>query len=262
MRRSALLLAIMLPPLAAASAAQAPPRDLTNVGVTQRLGARLPLAAAFRDESGRDVTLEDAIGGRPALLLFGYFHCSKLCSVLRAETLAGLDGAGLVADRDYRLLAISIDPHETNADAAQAKARDLESFPAEGAQTGWRYLTGAPEQIADVTRAAGFNYDYSAEGAEFAHPIGRVFVSAKGLVAAYLLGFGVDASALRSAIGRAAAEKTAPPAAPAMLLCFDYDPTTGRYTPAIMKLLRLLSVAAVATLAGIVFLMRRRPGPA
>jgi protein SCO1/2 len=42
-----------------------------------------------------------------------------------------------------------------------------------------------------------------------------------------------------------------------LLLCYDYNPVTGRYTLAIMKLLRLAAAITVVTTAGVLFLAFR-----
>jgi protein SCO1/2 len=43
-----------------------------------------------------------------------------------------------------------------------------------------------------------------------------------------------------------------------LLLCYHFDPTTGRYTLAILKLLDLAAGITVVTLAGTLFLAFRR----
>lgn len=261
MKRIAMLL-IMLPPLALTppTITQASPPDLTGLGYVQKLGERLPLDIVLRDESGDRVTLGTALGRHPAIVLLGYFRCRKLCGVLRAETLDALAASRLAAGRDYNFVAISVDPSETHADAAAAKAKDIKDFPAAGAETGWRYLTGGTAEIAEISRAVGFEYSFNAERQAFAHPIGRVLVDPDGLVSSYLFGFGVEASSVRSAIARAAADVLAAPATPFALFCFDYDAATGRYTLSVMRTLRLLcgaSALAFAVFLGAAFRRRR-----
>jgi protein SCO1/2 len=47
-------------------------------------------------------------------------------------------------------------------------------------------------------------------------------------------------------------------AAPILLICFHFDPTTGRYSLEILKVLRLAGALTVLTIAGMVFLLCRR----
>jgi protein SCO1/2 len=47
-----------------------------------------------------------------------------------------------------------------------------------------------------------------------------------------------------------------------LLYCFHYDPTTGQYGLAVMRLVRLGGLLTVAAVLGFVFVMRRREGRA
>jgi len=68
--------------LAAVAAAQPAP-----LHYDQRIGERLPLAAALVDETGTARPLGYFFGARPVILLFGYYKCPQLCSVLERSTL-------------------------------------------------------------------------------------------------------------------------------------------------------------------------------
>ena len=59
--------------------------DLTGIAYEQKPGARLPLQSIFRDDTGRAIRLSDLFEGRPMILALGYFHCPKLCSVVRGD---------------------------------------------------------------------------------------------------------------------------------------------------------------------------------
>ncbi len=51
------------------------PPELQGVGLTQKLGASLPLQAEFKDEYGKKVRLKDYFDGkRPVLLTLNYFR--------------------------------------------------------------------------------------------------------------------------------------------------------------------------------------------
>ena len=87
----------------------------------QRPGAVVPLDQPLRAEDGRAVTLRQVGQGRPMLLVLGYFHCPNLCGVVRDDLFSALSLSHLAAARDYELVAVSIDPAETAADAAHAR---------------------------------------------------------------------------------------------------------------------------------------------
>jgi protein SCO1 len=63
---------------------------------------------------------------------------------------------------------------------------------------------------------------------------------------------------MRDALARAAAGEIATSASPVLLLCFDFDRMTGRYTLAIIKLLRIGAVCFLLAGAGLVVHTARR----
>ena len=95
--------------------AAAPPPDLGEFAYRQRLGNQLPLDTVFRDETGRSAALRDLLGGKPAILALVYFHCPNLCGIVRTDLFDALARTGMMAGRDYTLIALSIDPSETAA---------------------------------------------------------------------------------------------------------------------------------------------------
>ena len=63
---------------------------------------------------------------------------------------------------------------------------------------------------------------------------------------------------MRLGVTRANLGSIASAALPVLLLCFHYDPQTGRYTLAIMKLLRVAGLITVVTITGTLFLAFRQ----
>ncbi len=239
----------------AASAVPAPaPADFAY---RQNLGARLP-DATLRDESGRERRIADLLGGRPGILALGYFHCPNLCGLLRADLLHALGQTDMLAGRQYELLAVSIDPAETSGDATAAKRADFAQFPLPGADAGWRYLTGSPRAVQAVADAVGFRDRFDAGTKQFLHPSGVVFVTPNGVVSSYLLGVGYAPNDVRLGVTRAATGSVAAAALPVLLLCFHFDPATGRYTLAVLKLLKLAAVITIVTVGGVMLLAFRR----
>ncbi len=236
------------PPALAAPAAPA------DFAYAQNPGATVP-AAAFRDEAGHAAEVRSA---RPVILALGYFHCPNLCGLVRADVLHGLEQTGMVAGRDYDLVALSIDPSESPADAAAAKRADLAQFPLPGARDGVRYLTGAAPAVQAVADAVGFRSRFDADAKQFLHPAGLVFVTPGGIVSGYLLGIGYAPQDLRLGVTRAATGTVASAALPVLLLCFHYDPATGRYTLAVLKLLELGAALTVIAVGGAMLLAFRR----
>jgi protein SCO1/2 len=80
----------------------------------------------------------------------------------------------------------------------------------------------------------------------------------RGVVSSYLLGVGYRPGDLRAAVTRAGEGGVAKAALPVLLLCFHFDPTTGRYTLAVTRLLQLAGGLTVLTIGGTIALALRR----
>lgn len=251
-----LFLALLVPGLAQASA------NLSDFAYRQRPGNQVPLGTVLRDETGQGEQLGPLLDHRPTILILGYFHCPNLCGVVRDDMLNALAASGLRAATDYTLLALSIDPKETTADARQAKQQDLARYPLPGGKQAWHYLTGTADQVRPVEAAVGFRARYDPRLKQFLHPAGLVVLTASGRISGYLLGVGYTPGDLRAAVVRARDGGIAKAALPVLLLCFHFDPTTGRYTLAIAKVLQLGGLLTVLTLGGCIALAlwrERRP---
>jgi protein SCO1/2 len=246
------MLAIALGAVAPASAL--PPGTLARIDVTPGIGATLPLHARFRDERGAAVELGDYFGARPAIVVLGYYGCSNLCSVVLHAVRRAIGDAGLQTGRDAEVIVISIAPQETPA-MAEAKARDILGTP--GAR-GWHFLTGEPPAIDAVTAALGYRYAWDARAGQYAHGAGITLVDPQGRVRGTLPGVAYDAASLQRMIGG-----TAPVEASHVpwLLCFGYDPQTGRYTRAATTAARATGLGALFALAGVVLVAHRRTRP-
>ncbi len=250
MRALALLLALLL-----TRGAQASPAD--GFAWQQHPGAQVPLDTVLRDETGRAAPLVSVLGATPAILDLGYFHCPSLCGTARADVFAALQAGGLAPGRDVSVVAVSIDPAERPADAAAAKRTDLAQLPA-GWYGGVHYLTATPAGIAALSQAVGFHAVWDTRFKQFMHPAGIVVLTRTGRISSYLLGVGYAPGDLRAAVLRAGEGGIAQAALPILLLCFHFDATTGRYTLAVMKLLRLLAALTLVTIGGLFWALQRK----
>lgn len=241
-----------------ASPALASPPDTSGITYDQRLGQGLPLASGFRDQAGHALALRDVLRDRPAVLALGYFNCPSLCGLIRDDLFASLAQTGLRPGIDYRLVFMSIDPAETPADAARAMASDLKANPSFGAGAGWHFLTGDRNAVEAVEAAVGYHSRYDASLKQFIHPAGLVFVTSRGIISGYLLGVGYQPGDVRAGLLRARDGGIARAALQVLLICFHYDETTGRYSLAIVKLLRLAAGATVLTILALLVMLRRR----
>ncbi len=261
MRRTALSsLLLLAAPLVSGQAQNPPTGPLASVAIEQKIGSPLPLDAVFRDESGRLVPLRTFFAGRPVVLAFVYYRCPMLCSYVLEGTRQALRGMSLAAGKDFDLVAVSIDPADTAAGARVKKDDFVREYGRAGAETGVHFLTGEEGSIRRVAAAAGFRYVKDPETGEFAHAAGLFVVTPEGRVAKYFFGVEYAPRDLRLAIVEASSGRLGTPVDRFLLYCSHYDPATGRYTLAVLKVVRLAGIATVLLIGAmfLVFLRRER----
>jgi protein SCO1/2 len=232
------------------------PADTRDLGFSQHMGAAIPFDVTLRAGTGRLVHLGDFFRGEPVVLVLDYLRCRNLCGVLLEHTAKVLSLTPLTAGRDYQVVAISIDPRDGPADSRAARAKYLAGLPAASAAA-WHLLTGTGTSVRAVADAVGFHYRYDPDIDQFAHPAGIMIATPRGRIARYLLGAGFRPLDLRLALTEAARGRISSPVADLLLLCYCYDPATGRYSFAISNTTRALCVATVLGLAFMIFRVRR-----
>ncbi len=254
------LAALLAAPGLAVEAAPAPevPQALRDVGIEQRLGASVPLDLRLRDESGEMVELGSYFGSRPVVLALVYYECPMLCTLVLNGLVSSLKALAFDAGREFDVVAVSFDPEETPALAAAKKETYLHSYRRPNAAAGFHFLTGDAESIRRLAEAVGFRYRYDPASDEFAHAAGITVLTPSGVIARYFYGVEYAPRDLRLGLIEAAEEKIGSAVDQLMLYCFRYDPATGRYSAAVLNLVRLGGVLTVMAFAGFVIVARSR----
>jgi protein SCO1 len=187
-----------------------------------------------------------------------YYGCPMLC----LQSLTSLASTlGVLSDsvgKDFEVVSLSIDPRETPAMAREKKAHYIERSGKPEIARGWRYLTGTQDNIRRVTGAAGFRYVWDEKAQQYAHPAGIVVATHQGVVSRYLFGIDYGPRDLRLAVLDASQEKIGSPLAKALLYCYHYDVSTGRYSLAILRLVQVAGAATVFSLGTLIFVWTRR----
>lgn len=234
--------------LAAAPAGAQPmmPSPAREVGWTQNPGTALPLDATFRDENGKAVRLGDYFGKRPVILSLAYYECPMLCGIALEGLARSLKGFTLAPGADFEVVTLSFSPVEQPPLARGKKTNllDLYGRKAEG-EAGWHFLTGDEAQIRRVTEAVGFRYRWDELQKQYAHATGVVVVTPEGVISRYFFGVEYAPKELRLGLSEASEGKVGGVAAQLLLLCYEYDPSLGKYTATTMTVLRIAAVALV-----------------
>jgi len=238
------------------TALRAPPGLLDKVGIEQMPGAQVPLDTEFRDAEGRLLHLGDLLHDKPTLLVPGYYGCQNLCGVVRAGVAHAVARSGLQPGRQFNVVLVSIDPQETPVTAATARQNDSTLYPDAGVSR-WHYLTGTAAASATLMRDIGFRYLYDPRNGQYDHDAGVVLLSPQGRVTQYLFGVKFAPETLRLALVHASEGRIGNVVDHFLLLCCDYDPSTGRYSLVIHRIMQALGTATVLTLIALILLLRR-----
>jgi len=214
------------------------------VGVDEHLGAKIPLDATFRDETGRTVRLGDLITG-PTIILPVYFSCTNVCNYLQGGLARVLPSVKYRPATDYRVISLSFNESETPELAARIKHMYLTSMDVPFPGDGWRFLTGDAPNIQRLTAAAG--YRYQRRGRDFIHPVTSLVVARDGTIVRYLYGTTFLAKDVTLALLEAREGRAGASVRKVVEFCFSYDPTGKTY---VFNLMRVSATAVILCTGG------------
>ena len=248
------------PPRRGESSAR-PPDALKNIGIEQRQGNQLPLDARFRDEAGREVALRDYFGKqRPVVVAPVYYDCPMLCNQVLHGLVGGVRGQSLVLGKDFDVVAVSFDSREGPQSAAnkeQVVLSELRRKDDPVAAEGLHFLTGEKAQIDAVMDAVGFRYAFDERTNQFAHAAGVMVATPEGKLSHYFYGIEYAPRDLKLALVESSGGKVGSAVDKLILYCYHYDPTTGKYGPAIMNTMRVAGVVTVFGVVALILILRR-----
>ena len=245
-------------PGAAAPPPVAPFSPTRDVGFDQRLGDQVPLDLEFHDESGQSVRLGDLFHGKPVVLSLAYYDCPMLCGLALSGIASSLKPLSFEAGREFEVITVSFDPRETPALARMKKVQYIDLYGRPAAAGGWHFLTGDAEAIRRLTAAIGFRYAWDERQKQFAHATGIVLLTPRGRIARYLFGVEYAPKDLRLGLVEAADGRIGTLVDQLLLLCYHYDPQTGRYSAAVLGIVRAAGLLTVLVLGASIVAAARR----
>ena len=249
---------------AVASAQPAAPTFFSKIRIEQKLNSQVPLGLTFENEYAQGVTLGQLINDKPVILSLVYYQCPMLCN----QTLNGIayvvEKMPLKLGRDYRVVTISFDQRETYSMAAAKKKNYVGRIyndthgAVDNAAESWHFLTGNAVSVRKVAEAVGFNYQWDSMTNQFAHASGIMVLTPEGKVSKYFYGVNYNPRDVRFGLEEASANKIGSPVDQILLLCYHYDPATGKYGVVVMRVLRIFGAATVFGICGMILFLRRR----
>ena len=237
------------------------PTALREVQIEQKLDQQLPLDLVFRDENGQPVKLGQYFGKKPVVLAFVYYDCPMLCTQVLNAMVSSFRVLPFQIGKEYDVVTVSFDPRETSTLATAKKQVYMHYLPERmraDANSGWHFLTGDQASITQLTDAVGFHYRYDEATKQFAHASGIMLTTPTGKLSRYFYGVDYPARDLRLGLIESSENKIGSPVEQLLLYCYHYDPATGTYGIAIMKVMRIAGVVTLLGIAAMILLLKSR----
>ena len=234
-----------------------------KAGVDEKIGDALPRGVTFTNSDGEQVTLGDVLDeGRPVIVQMAYYRCPALCGEVMngmVRSMLALEG-DLEIGRDFEVITASFDSRETVKLASENKDATVDvmtrGFDEQSVRDGWNFWVGDDLNIKRLVDALGFRFGWVESAQEYSHAGVIVLVTPEGRVSRYLHGTSFEPQTLRLSLVEASEGRLRPSLQDAVIYyCFDYDPSTGKYTATAMTVMKIGGAATVLTLGSIIALL-------
>lgn len=246
--RGLILLLLMLTALGRPAIAFDP---LKSTGIVQKPGSTVPMDLAFLDENGAPVTLKELSDGKPILLAPVLHNCPNICDVTLAGLMQAVQEQRFQAGRDFVIVAFGIDPREQPKDAAASMRKLKVRFPwLDGRKI--HGLTGSSDAISTVMAGLGYRYAWDQEIGQYAHIAATAVLTPTGKLTHWLYGLAPEANDVSLALTEAGEGRVGDWGDQILLLCYHYDPQTGRYSSIIWTSLRIGGAITLAILVSLI----------
>jgi protein SCO1/2 len=237
------------------------PTALRDVRIEQKLDQQLPLDLVFRDENGNDVKLGKYFGQKPVVLALVYYDCPMLCTQILNGMVTTFRVLPFQIGKEFDVVTISFDPRESATLAATKKKVYIDYLPDQmqsGANSGWHFLTGDSTNIERIADAVGFRYHYDEATKQFAHASAIMVATPEGKLSRYFYGVTYSARDLRFGLIESSQNKIGSVTEQLSLYCYQYDPKTGKYGAAVMRVLRITGVITLLGIVAMILFLRPR----
>lgn len=230
--------------------------EKNEVGINEKLGNFLPLEAEFTNSDGVKVKLSE-IFNKPTLLALVYYECPGICSPLLTELGWVSNKVALVPGKDFQVVALSFDHHESYQVAARWKENYIKGIKGNFPPEAWTFLTGDSLNIKMVTDAAGFNFKPSTDS-NFVHAGALMAVSPKGKISRYIYGIQYNPFDIKMALLDAESGKTSPTVNKFLQYCFSYDPEGRNYTLNVTRIVGTIMLLCVGIFLSVLIFKKKK----
>jgi protein SCO1 len=236
-------------------ALEKPGSELDSVFVKDSIGIQVPLDLKFQDSSGQELQLAELFKtNRPVVIIPAYYDCPRLCGLVMGGVSKLVQALPLKLGQDYQIVTVSFDDSEKAEQAAKRAKQYHAEVGLEEASPAWRFLVGESGSISTLMTAIGFKY--LRDKGEFAHSAAVYVLTPDGVVSQFFAGIDFDPEDFRLALIEASQGVLGTALDHILLYCYRFDPTKGKYTLAVLNLVRVVSIATFLILAFLVIRLR------
>lgn len=221
----------------------------TEVGVFTELGITVDKSLLFTDSAGNTRALSEFfVQGKPLVIAPVYYKCPRLCGLLLDGLYSLINKLPLKLGDDFNVLVVGFDPTESASDAKEVRSKLNIRLKEEarGVTGALNYVVGDERSTATLMDQLGFRY--KKDGEDFAHSAALMILTPTGEISQYFTGIEFSPWDVRLALVEASQGKIGTAIDHLLLYCFRFDPLQGKYTWAVVALLR---VGGVLTLIGL-----------
>ncbi len=249
--------------LGAQAPGHAPSRDVEAkelaASQTDSIGTFVDRDLTFTDERGYPFRFHQLFPGKqPVVLLLGYYSCPAMCGQVLDATFRALGDVDLQPGTDYRIVNVSIDPKETVETAKARKDVFLPRLHKTGGDEAWRVLIGDEASTKKLAASVGFNFYWSEQTKQYAHPPSLIFLTPEGKVSRVIVNTEYDPADVQLALVEASDGKLGTFWDQVRLNCLTFDARTNSYSLAAMTIMRIGGAVTVVVLALMIWIMLRR----
>ena len=241
-----------------AMAIEQPTKELEPVNLEPHLGQQVTLVSSFVTSTGQAVTVADLfLAGKPLLVIPAYYTCPRLCGLVLTGVAEALSKVGLEVGTDYKVITVSFNPKDTPEKAKRTAEKYRAMYSGKGDPTaGWEFLVGTQENIDSLMGELGFRYIEDKK--EYAHTAAFMILTPDGRISQYFPGVQFPERDVRLALVEASEGTIGSFIDQALLFCFRFDPTKGRYTMVAFNVVRAGGGVTLVLLGGLMLILWRR----
>lgn len=243
----------------AANSIEDPKKELSDVGIFTQLGTHVDLNLQFQDTQGKTVTLQSLMRpGIPVIIVPVYYGCPRLCGFVINAVVDLVNAIQLTLGKEFQVITVSFDTTEKSELAAKKSDSVMNALtiPADADRSGWHFLVGDDANVAPLMNQLAFRY--KRDGAEFAHSSGIMILTPQGEISQYLTGIEYPPWDVKLALVEASKGGIGSALDHALLFCFRFDPTKGKYTWVAFNSLRIGVLLFVMTFGWMVYVYSQK----